>query len=201
MLIAGKITNGELLPGDVVRESDLCQSLGVSRTPVREAMIELCSARMLTAVPHKGFVVRERSRKEKQDVYDILAVLDAQAAVSAMERMTEEDLDALRELADFIDVAVRHRNYSEYCRLQQSFHDRYRHKSGNELLMQMFQELEDRFVMPTYLSTDKGALFQVYAQMNVEHRRIIELFAQHNREDLFRFLAFTHWRTQFDDMI
>ncbi len=199
--IAEKITNGELLPGDTIREQELCEGLGISRTPVREAMIELVSAKLLTAVPRKGFVVRELTRKEKQDVYDVIAVLDAEAAVCALERMGPEGLSALRETVDFIDVAIRHRNYASYCRLQQAFHEVYRQRCGNDLLLAMLREASDRFVMPTYLSQDKEALFAVYGQMNDEHRRIIELFEQGDKQALFHYLAWTHWRTQYEDMI
>ncbi|MFL6144024.1 MAG: GntR family transcriptional regulator [Labedaea sp.] len=77
--VVGMMTSGELLPGQTVTEAGLSKTLGVSRTPVREALLQLEAEGMLQSTPAKGFAVRELSVTEAMELFPILATLEGLA--------------------------------------------------------------------------------------------------------------------------
>lgn len=199
--ILDQVKYGELRPGDKISEAQLCETMGISRTPAREALLQLASEGLLENVPRKGFVVCERSIKEKMDVYDVLAALDALAAKLALKYMGEKELNGMHECIDLIDISIKYRNYPEYCRLQQRFHDVYRERCGNDMLRKLLEELQVGFAPHTYISDDADQLFEVYRDMNEEHRHIVDLFEEKKGDELYHFLMDVHWQTKYDEMI
>lgn len=196
-----KIQYGELLAGDKIREAELCGSLGLSRTPVREALIQLATEGILESHPHRGFTVAQKSLKEKSDVYIVLATLDALAAQLAFDHMGDVQIRQMCELTDKIDVAVKYQNYPEYCRLQQQFHEVYRDICDNAYLQSLLKDMQEGFFPMTYYSDNKDRLFEVFSNMNDEHRKIIRFFMEKERQALYDFLIGTHWQTQYGSMI
>ncbi|MEE9255616.1 MAG: GntR family transcriptional regulator, partial [bacterium] len=84
------ILKGDLQPGDKLVETDLTQSLGVSRTPLREAFRELAAEGYITVVPHKGSYVSTISEEEVLDLYSITSVLEGLATRLATPRLQSE---------------------------------------------------------------------------------------------------------------
>ena len=78
--IAEQIRLGKLNSNEKVNEQDICQQLNISRTPVREALIQLAADGFLDSAPRRGFRVKPLTKKEGEDIYHILAPLDALAA-------------------------------------------------------------------------------------------------------------------------
>ncbi len=74
--ISKKIMAGELLPDEKINESDIVADLNISRTPVREALIQLASEGLLENVPRKGFVLRPISERKAVELYQTIALLD-----------------------------------------------------------------------------------------------------------------------------
>ena len=104
--IIREIQSGRFQPGTIVTEVQICEIVGLNRTPVREALIELVANGVIEKVPHKGYQVREFDEKSKIDVFEIIAVLDALAARLSIEKMTDEDfmesLISKEELLDYL---------------------------------------------------------------------------------------------------
>jgi DNA-binding GntR family transcriptional regulator len=94
------ILEGRVQPGDVLREEQLARELGTSRTPVREALIELRNEGLVEAQATRRAVVREYDAAELYDIYGLRAALEAHAARLAAQRATP---DTVRELAASID--------------------------------------------------------------------------------------------------
>jgi DNA-binding GntR family transcriptional regulator len=89
------MTAGELEPGQTITEASLSKSLGVSRTPVREALLQLEAEGVVQSTPARGFTVRDLSRTEATELYPILATLEALAVTSTTKPF---DVNGLREL-------------------------------------------------------------------------------------------------------
>jgi DNA-binding GntR family transcriptional regulator len=112
------MTGGELEPGETVTEAGLSKSLGVSRTPVREALLQLEAEGVLQSTPAKGFAVRELSRAEATELYPILANLEALAVRLATPRPDTAELQQLDEgLEEHTDPVVR-------WRIDTAFHEK-----------------------------------------------------------------------------
>lgn len=198
--VLNMIQTGTLLAGDKIKESDLCRELNISRTPIREALNELVTENVLDSQPHRGFSVVKKSQKEKNDVYIVLAELDALAAVLALDRITDEHILQLCEIVDMLDITIKYKNYPKYCNLQNRFHAIYREVCDNEFLQKLLMDMQEGFIPMTFFSEDLDPLFDIYQLMNDEHRVIIDLFKHKKRAELYEYLKNTHWALRYEDM-
>lgn len=199
--ISNKIQNGELQSNQKISEAAICKDLSISRTPAREALIQLASDNLILYLPRRGFFVKEMSLKEKLDLYAVLACLDAYAATLTMEKLSDEDFKDMEDIIEKIDVAIENRNYSLYNELQFGFHNVYLSKCDNEKLIEILNTLEHSFLPVTYANKNPEVLFQVLKDVNNEHRNIIELFKKKKSEELEHFLREVHWATKYLDMV
>ena len=96
-LIRNAIIEGRLEPGQRLKEEALARELGISRTPVREALLILQAEDLVVATPHRGATVRVHDAKDLHDQYELRALLEGFAARRAAERITKDELELLRE--------------------------------------------------------------------------------------------------------
>ncbi|MCF8011096.1 MAG: GntR family transcriptional regulator [Clostridiales bacterium] len=199
--IKHKIQHHELKPNEVINEVQICNDLNVSRTPVREAFIHLVADGILEKIPSKGYKIQEIDYKSKLNLYNIIAVLDAFAATLAVDNITENDIVKMHECIDKIDIAIKYEKFSDYYTLQDQFHKIYVNKCNNPMLIKMLNDLSTGPLHRSYFSTDKDKMFSALKEANNEHRKIVELFKNKNKEELENFLRFTHWATKYPDLI
>ena len=125
-----RIRAGELQPGQRLRQEDLCERFGVSRTPIREALRKLQAQRLVVVIPNKGAAVRIPSRKEIEEIYDLRAELESFAAELACSNATAGDRrgarcsggagqasPACRRWPRSGGIAVQHRNQRRHPQL------------------------------------------------------------------------------------
>lgn len=138
LAIRQEILRGERAPGEWLREEDLATSLGVSRTPVREALRRLASEGLVRHERHRGVQVESWSLADLDEIFSLRSVLEpwgcALAATSGL-----ADLDALRDLADRMDGAAAGSSpdLDEITRLNNRFHREILEASGNGRLVQL----------------------------------------------------------------
>ena len=120
------LLNGTFKPRERVPELRLVEELGVSRTPLRIALMTLEHEGLLETLPGGGFVVREFTRTDIDDAIELRGVLEGTAARLAAERLESEDeLEPLREVCTELDAVVRTpsmETFMEYLRLNEEFH-------------------------------------------------------------------------------
>mgnify|MGYP000911696537 CR=1 FL=1 len=195
-MILEKIQHGDFAAEDIISESEICKILDISRTPAREALIELVATGVLDKIPRKGYRIANTDRKQKIDAYIILADLDALAGRLACPRMTEQDILHMQELVDLIDIAIKYKNYASYCELQEKFHQVYIQRADNPLLSRMLDEIKSSVLRYTYFSEDIDRQFEICGWMNEEHKKIIELFQIGDADVVSEYLEFVHWATR-----
>jgi DNA-binding transcriptional regulator YhcF (GntR family) len=117
-----EIRIGNLKYGEKIDENELIDKLGVSRTPIREALIQLSSDNILDNLSRKGFYVRHISAKEMDDAFAVIARLDTYAIELFMDRVDEETLAHLEACVASIDKAIARHDYEEYYNWQEAFH-------------------------------------------------------------------------------
>lgn len=99
-MIREAIFDGRISAGRRMKEADLAREFGLSRTPIREALLVLQAEGLLSAEPHRGSVVRTYSNDEIDDLYDLRALLESHAARRAASRVGENQLEALQASVD-----------------------------------------------------------------------------------------------------
>ena len=187
------LADGSFCPGDKISELEIVNALGVSRTPTREALLQLNSEGLLDYVPRKGFSIKKMNEKEKQDVYQLIAVLDASCARFTADKLTQTDFRLMHELIDKIDIAIKYENLSEYRSLEMQFHNVYRQRNGNEIILHALEIAESGVVPNTFVGSDKEQIKKLYSMLNDEHRHILELLEKRDGLAAEKYLLDTHW--------
>ncbi len=133
------IVSGELSPGDRLPEEDLAVRVGVSRTPVREALRRLASEGVVEFVPNRGAHVSSWSRRDLQEIFDLRAVLEGFAARLAARNASEADLEVLDDLATRMEGLAENptpEHRDQIAELNTQFHGHLVEIAGNRLLAQ-----------------------------------------------------------------
>lgn len=139
-----QIVKGELPPGSKLNELELCTSMGISRTPLREAIKILEAESLIEIRPHKGAAVAEISPRAIEEVFQVLAPLERLGIELAMARMNDADFDVIRDMHDRM-IACYTADDREGCFLNDvAFHNRIIGYSGNEVLQQTHVGLTNR---------------------------------------------------------
>lgn len=138
------ILDGVYAPGARLGEADLADALGVSRTPVREALRRLGSEGLLSTLPNKGARVRRWTASELSDISDLRAILEGHAAGQAATRVTGADIAAMDDLVTRMEAAtadVTAADIDLITDLNREFHGAVIAASGNSLLPQFMHFL------------------------------------------------------------
>ena len=147
-LVAGRVRDmiieGRLAPGDQVNESRLCAELGVSRTPMREAIRTLSGEGLIVLRPGRSTIVRAFTAEEARDMLDVIVEMEALAGQKACENATDAQI---AEIASVHDQMLAHYEKSErlaYYKLNQQIHSMIVEASGNATLSEMHALLQGR---------------------------------------------------------
>ena len=194
--IAGRIDSGELSAGDRVSEQAICDAMGVSRTPVREALIQLASDGYLDNLPRRGVRVRGFDRANALEVFEIMGPLDGQAAYLACPRLDDDTIAQMRFLVGSMDLAIESRLMLKYDDLQREFHYTYYHLCGNQRLIELLRQLERCFIKRDYSTVDREEAYRLLRKANDEHRRILELFEARDAAAVRDYIRDIHWNTE-----
>jgi DNA-binding GntR family transcriptional regulator len=137
------IVHGQLRPGERLVEERLSSMLGISRTPLREALHRLEQKGMLSKRTRGGYVVRPLTYQEVEEAVDVRAVLEAFAAERAAKRRSPVLLERLKENADRFEKAFLERNERELLRLNSTFHALVHEMAESMFLFRLLAELNE----------------------------------------------------------
>ena len=177
------ILRGELKPGERLMEIQLANKLGVSRTPIREAIRKLELEGLVLMIPRKGAEVAEITEKSLKDVLEIRRALEDLAVRLACEKITKEDLKELKKAGDEFKKVLKSQDITEVAEADVRFHDVIYMATDNPKLIQLlnnFREQMYRFRVE-YLKKD-----EVRPQLLAEHDEIIKYITEGNKEEASR---------------
>jgi DNA-binding GntR family transcriptional regulator len=168
------IINGHLKPGERLMEIQLAEELGVSRTPVREAIRKLELEGFVVMNPRKGAYVTDISIKDIADVFELRWALEALAAELAAERATEEEIEQMeRHLLELAKV-VEEQDVKKIVEIDTKFHETIYTASRNKRLGQILSLLGELIQRYRTLTLSKSERIKVTME---EHRAIVEALA------------------------
>lgn len=171
------ILTGELKPGERLMEIHLADKLGVSRTPIREAIRKLELEGLVTMIPRRGAEVAQITEKHLRDVLEVRRALDALAVELACERITDAELESLKDACDNFEKETKQGNANRLARADVAFHDIILNASGNERLVQMISNLSQQMYRYRleYVKDETS-----YDRLIVEHAAIYEAIRRRN---------------------
>lgn len=193
--ITEEINKGNLKPESKINEQHICEILNVSRTPVREALIQLASDGFLENVPRKGFVIKGLSEQEALDNYMIIGALDGLAASLACKNIKKQEIDAMNHFIKNMDIAIDSNDLEVYHQQQKLFHQVYTDRCGNDSLIDMLNRIKLKLVKKSYgvVYAEKD-IQSILRNTNNEHREIVELFENKDAKALDEYIREVHWR-------
>lgn len=171
------IKDGRLSPGQRLREITLADTLGVSRTPIREAIRQLEQEGFVVMVPRRGTYVADISLKDIAQVFEIRGALEELAAGLAAERITTEELECLERILVEINGYIERDEFERIVDADVRFHDVLYQASRNQRLVDILHNLREQMLRFRSISMHyPGRLTATWE----EHRQMVENIAAHN---------------------
>ena len=165
------ILKGELEPGERLMEIQLAERLGVSRTPIREAIRKLELEGLVLMIPRKGAEVARISENNLRDVLEVRRTLEELAVDLACQRMTPEELEELKETEEQFAQAVREGDAMQIAQTDERYHEIIYNSTKNEKLVQILNNLREqmyRYRLEYIKDEDKRQILMV------EHDQILK---------------------------
>lgn len=183
-----RILTGEITPGTRLMEVDLASDMGVSRTPIREAIRKLEKERLVTIEPRKGAYASELDIKDVIDILEVRQEMEGLAAGLAAKRMENKGKIKLTEIGDKYKIAVMAGDASEMIKYDTEFHRIIVEACDNNILVQMIEQLQELVLRFRYMYYEDTKRVQM--QPN-EHQVIIDAVCAGEAEEARR-AAITH---------
>jgi DNA-binding GntR family transcriptional regulator len=183
-----RILTCSMQPGERIIEKDLCKEMGVSRTPVREALNRLALEGLVAITPFRGYATSPISVKQFRELCELRGIIEPESAALAAERATDANVAALRTVAELTYTRGAAQTYEAYLRANSAFHLALVQSTGNTLLEAVVMSSLDHHQRPLYLGLDVGMDAKA---STAEHHRVVDAVAARDR-GLARQLMRTH---------
>jgi DNA-binding GntR family transcriptional regulator len=188
-VVHAKIISGVYKPGDWLRQEEIATQLGVSMTPVREALDLLVSAGLAERVPYRGVRVREMSTKDVVEAYGLRLILEAVIAREATKNIAPEQLAGLEGMLDEMKKQESLEEVSDARQLSREFHSAIAEASKNDLLIKLYAIVSNAFpdwLLYEALFRKPELLVDSMASTLQEHIAIVGALREGNAEKAVR---------------
>lgn len=173
------ILTGELKPGERLMEIHLANKLGVSRTPIREAIRKLELEGLVTMIPRRGAEVAQITEKSMNDVLEVRRALDALCVELACDRITEGELGQLKAACEAFEAAVKTKDTKKIAHADVALHDIIVCATGNQRLIQLVNNLSEQMYRYRFEYIKDGSQHERLVE---EHRVIYQSIVQKDKE-------------------
>ncbi|MGE5525445.1 MAG: GntR family transcriptional regulator [Rhodospirillaceae bacterium] len=179
------IMRGDLAPGTKLNERVLCEQLGISRTPLREALKYLASEGLVELLPNRGAIVAPLEPARLQQIFAVLEALEGLAGELACRNATEDQLREIRAL--HFEMLAHHARHelAEYFRCNQEIHIRIVEATGNEPLAQIYRALNANARRARYMANLSQERWDKAVE---EHNDILDALTRRDAARLQRLL-------------
>lgn len=180
------ILTGGLKVGERLSENELGERLGVSRSPVREALRSLEGIGLVQQEPNRGVYVRLVGAREAVELYEVRAVIEEFVGRTLAERATAEQISELKTLLGQMKAAAERSDVSAYFPLNLEFHDRMVRFTGNQKLLAIYRRLANELRLFRFRLATQTCGPQISYQA---HRKIVARIAARDRDGAGRAMA------------
>lgn len=190
--LRNEMIRGSFKPGSFLKLKEIGASLGISVTPLREALLQLEVQGFITIYPRRGFVVNELSLEDIKFAYQIIGALESSVVISEKEKITPEVIQQLKDKNEALRKLLEKGDYNEYFHLMDEFHHVLVNLSSNEGLKEILNIQKSRI----YDFPPKGnfPFLGTWGDGSCgEHERIIELLENGEFLKAARYLRDEHW--------
>ncbi|MBQ0079028.1 MAG: GntR family transcriptional regulator [Eubacterium sp.] len=183
-----QILTGAIIPGTRMMEVELAEQMGVSRTPIREAIRKLEKEGLVTIRPRRGAYASSINTDDMLDILEVRQNMEGLAAYFAASRMTPDQLDELKALSAKYNEAVLDGDMEAMIEFDTKFHRAIVDSCNNKILVQMIEQLQELVLRFRYIYYDS---FKRAENMPEEHQAIVDAITRGD-EDAARSAADVH---------
>ncbi len=181
---------GELRPGSSIDMNATSQKLGISKTPLRDALIRLEMEGFVSILPRRGVVVNTLTVQDIKDFYQILGALESTAVLTASSSFGRREMNELRKLNDLMDKAIKKDDFNTYYEENLKFHDVYLKRSGNKTLRKTADILKKRL----YDFPRREGYIKKWEESSIkEHEQFMEMMERGAYQEAADFIRDVHW--------
>ncbi len=181
---------GKLKPGDSIDMNAFSQKLGVSKTPMRDALIRLEMEGFVRILPRRGVIVNELTVQDIRDSYQILGALESTAIIAAAPHLEEAAVKKMEKLNEGMRQALERDDFNAYYEKNLRFHDIFLNLSGNKQLRDTADVLKKRL----YDFPRQAGYVREWEEHSIqEHKELIRLIAEKEFLEAANFIRDVHW--------
>ena len=177
-----------LKPGMFVSINQIMKNLGLSRTPLRDALLQLQTEGFVTFLPQRGIQINELSQQDIEYMYEMLGALDSRVLLSVFPRIGTSEIEKMKKLNQQMRENISDFNFSRYWDLNTAFHNTYLNLSSNAPILKQINIIRQRL-----FEFGKKDWSRKMREMNhSEHRTMIELFEKGNAIEAADYMRDVH---------
>ena len=165
------ILTGALRPGEVYKEMNLAQELGISRTPVREALLSLSAQGLVTFLPRKGVMINHFDRRDVEEVFEVRGLIERGVIEKVTLMDPRPDLTRIEQTLDQQRRAIKSDDYLTFLQADRAFHNGLTRMVGNQRLIGILDNIRDLFQVMAVEALAKAGRNEEVIE---EHRKVLE---------------------------
>lgn len=188
-----KIQSGGIEPGSPIHIDRLSRELGISKTPLKEAIIKLECEGFVATLPRRGVQVRTLTYRELKDYYEVIGYLESGVVAAVFEKLRKPAVLKRLGRSNASQIqAVERRDFDRYYRLNLEFHDIFLSLSDNRTLLELVVPMKQRLY-----DFPRRSYWEEWEQVNLkEHERFIQSIEEGNRDAAAAIIRDEHWGWQ-----
>jgi DNA-binding GntR family transcriptional regulator len=188
--LRNEIRKKNFQPGSVINMDATSKKLGISKTPLRDALIQLEMEGFVTIAPRKGIYVNDLSVEEIKQYYQVIGALESSALRTSFQRMKSSHIEKLKKLNLAMEKALEKDNFNRFYEKNLEFHNLYTDLCGNSTLNKIVNNLkkrlydfvpQDRWIKEWELSSIK------------EHQGLVAAIEKGDLQESLHFIHDVHW--------
>jgi DNA-binding GntR family transcriptional regulator len=184
-----EMNKSKLLPGETINLTQICRSLGISKTPLRDALIQLEAEGFVTILPRRSVKVNALTLPDVKCLYEIVGALEASVICSIFEKLDSSQILRMENLNSEMRAAINQEDFDTYYDKNLEFHDVYLKMSGNLILQNLVEVHKQRlydFPRPSYIKE--------WELNNCdEHQQLINSIKKGDRNGAAGIIKDVHW--------
>ncbi len=188
-----QLRSGEILPGSAINLDGTSRKLGVSRTPLRDALLQLEAEGFVTIYPRRGVIVNVLSLQDIKNYYQIIGALESTAVLQAFDKIGEDEIRTMEGIIAGMKKAIEFADFDLYYEKNLALHDVYLAGCGNENLVRLVRTLKRRLYD---FPRERGFVKEWELASIAEHTELLELLKQRKAAEAATYVRDVHWSYQ-----
>jgi len=185
-----QMRHGGILPGSAIDMEETSKKLGVSKTPLRDALLQLEAEDFVTILPRRMVVVNALTEQDIRNYYEIIGALESMALLTAFERMKPSEIDLMETLNNGMRAALTEGDFDAYYDRNLAFHNIFLNLCGNASLIKIANNLKKRL----YDFPRQKGFVKEWEEVSVgEHQALIDLLRAGRGREAANHIRDVHW--------